>query len=133
MNRFKTIKRDLYFTNDHEWIDFQGSAAYIGVCNFKLSGIKEIQQIEFKEYSNPLKQGEVVANIQFDDYRIPVHMPIDGKIIRLNDHLLTGDENLLLRQPENNGWIALIAPSKLHERKGLLRPEEYKLFSENFG
>lgn len=28
----------MYYTRDHEWIDFQGSGAYVGVSNFKLSG-----------------------------------------------------------------------------------------------
>ncbi|SEN98147.1 hypothetical protein SAMN05660816_01801 [Niastella yeongjuensis] len=40
-----TIKRNLYYTNDHEWIDFQGVVAYVGVCRFKLSGFKEIHKI----------------------------------------------------------------------------------------
>jgi glycine cleavage system H protein len=46
------IKRNIYYTNDHEWIDFQGSVAYIGVCRFKLSGFKEIHMIKFTEISD---------------------------------------------------------------------------------
>jgi len=42
MNTDKAAKRDLYYTNDHEWIDFQGTIAYTGICLFKLLGFKEI-------------------------------------------------------------------------------------------
>src|ERR1035437_9839572 len=105
MNRPKAVLRDLYYTNDHEWIDFQGSEAFIGICNFKLSGIKQIQQIVFTERSDLIKQGDVVAIILCDDYQIPVHMPIDGKIIHINEMLLTSDKDILLQQPENYGWI----------------------------
>ena len=126
-----TVTRDLYFTPDHEWIDFQGSVAYVGVCLFKLSGIKQIQKIAFAEYSDYLKQGEVIATIHYDDYQIPVHMPIDGKIISINEMLLTGDEHILLQQPELNGWVALVVPSQHQERNGLLQAEEYRLLQGN--
>ncbi|THU30229.1 hypothetical protein FAM09_30475 [Niastella caeni] len=121
------IKRNLYYTHDHEWIDFQGSVAYVGVCSFKLSGIREIHNINLNELSNMLNPGEVICSIQFDDYLIKVHMPVEGKIISFNDLLLTEERNVLLLQPENNGWIALVAPSNLNDKAGLLSPEEYQL------
>jgi glycine cleavage system H protein len=120
------IKRNLYYTKDHEWIDFQGSVAYIGVCRFKLSGFKEIHKIEFREISDLIKEREVIGSIQFDDYQILVHMPVEGKIISINDLLLTEERDVLLQQPEQNGWIALIVPSSLVDKTGLLSPEEYK-------
>lgn len=121
------IKRNLYYTNDHEWIDFQGSVAYVGVCQFKLSGIKEIHNIDFNDFANILHPGEVICNIQYDDYQIQVHMPVEGNIISFNDLLLTEEKNVLLQQPENNGWIALIVPCRLNDKTGLLSVEEYQL------
>jgi glycine cleavage system H protein len=118
------FKRNLYYTNDHEWIDFQGSVAYIGVCRFKLSGFKEIHKIEFNQLSDLIKQGEVISNIQFDDYQIQVHMPVEGQIISINELLL---KDVLLQQPENNGWIALVVPSRLNDKTGLLSSEEYRV------
>jgi glycine cleavage system H protein len=132
MNASKPVMRNLYYTNDHEWIDFQGSVAYIGVCQFKLSGIKEIQQIVFAENSDLRKQGEIIASIHFDDYQIPVHMPVEGKIITINDLLLTDNKNLLIQQPENNGWIALAVPGQLNNKRGLLSPEEYSLLQAKY-
>jgi glycine cleavage system H protein len=125
------INRTLYYTDDHEWIDFQGSVAYIGVCRFKLSGFKEIHKIEFREISGLIKQGEVISSIQFDDYEILIHMPVEGKIISINDLLLTEEKVVLLQQPENNGWIALVAPSCLKDKSGLLSSEEYKMRSNH--
>jgi glycine cleavage system H lipoate-binding protein len=122
------IKRNLYYTNDHEWIDFQGSVAYIGVCRFKLSGFKEIHKIEFREISDLIKRGEVISSIQFDDYQIQLHMPVEGKIISINELLLTEEKEVLLQQPENNGWIALVVPTSLNDKSGLLSPEDYKMW-----
>jgi glycine cleavage system H lipoate-binding protein len=116
-------KKDLYYTNYYEWIEFLGSVAYIGVCPFKLAGIKKIEKIEFSEENNLNKSGEVVASIIYDDYKIDVHMPVSGKVISINDAILSGNANILLKEPETAGFIALIIPSSPYEREGLIIPE----------
>lgn len=125
MDAPKIRNKHVYYTQDHEWIDFQGSVAYVGICSFKLLGIRQIQQMVFIESSDQINRGEVIATIRYDDYLIHVNMPVNGKIISINELLLSGDENILLRQPEDNGWIALIVPSQFNEGLGLLSPAEY--------
>ena len=126
MNYQKQYKRDLYYTDDHDWIDFQGSVAYVGVGRFKLKGIKEIHKVDVSVNAGLQRKGERIATIRFEDHQIPVHIPVDGKVIIFNDLLLGSQYNVILEEPENNGWIALIVPNELYERKGLLHPEEYK-------
>lgn len=123
-------KRDLYYTNDYEWIDFQGSVAYIGLCPFKLKGIKQIEKIEFSEEGDSKKCGEVVASILYDDYKVDVHMPVNGKIISINDAILSGNENIILQEPETTGYIALIVPSSPYDRDGLIIFEKYRMPSK---
>jgi glycine cleavage system H protein len=120
-------KRDIYYTGDYEWIDFQGSVAYIGICPFKLTGIKEIQKIEFSKDNNSKKCGEVVASILYEDYKIDVHMPVSGKILSINDAILFGNEKIVLQEPENSGYIALIVPSSPDDREGLMISSKYSL------
>ena len=123
----KSINKDLYYTDDHEWIDFQGSIAYLGVCSFKLSGFKEIHRINFKEPSGFKKKGDTIATVIYNDYQIDAHMPVDGKIVEVNKTLLSGDQNTLLQYPEKSGWIALIVPTQPYERKDLLLPKQYQM------
>ena len=120
-------KKDLYYTRDHEWVNFQGSIAYIGVCSFKLKGIKQVEKIVFAEDTGFKKQGDTIAIIHFDDYRIPVAMPVDGKILNLNQWLINGQQEVLLQDAESSGWIALIVPSQPYERKNLLQYSQYNL------
>ncbi|NII27834.1 hypothetical protein HB364_22315 [Pseudoflavitalea sp. X16] len=124
----KAQKRDLYYTNDHEWIDFQGSVAYVGVCGFKLKGILQVEQFSFVDAEGLKKQGETIATIQYDDYQIAIRMPVDGKVISLNDALMAGRQDLLLQEPENNGWVALIVPDKPYERQGLMLQDQYRQY-----
>ncbi|MFC0773771.1 glycine cleavage system protein H [Terrimonas alba] len=127
MKTEQPAKKDLYYTKDHEWIDFQGTIAYVGICGFKLLGFKEIQQLTFNEPAGFKKQGEVLATIRYNDYQIEAHMPVDGKVLEINNSLGSGNVNMLIAQPEGSGWIAKIIPAQPYERKDLLMPKEYQM------
>lgn len=127
MNAQQSIKKDQYYTKDHEWIDFQGTVAYIGICKFKLTGFKQIQEISFNKPSGFKKQGEVIASVRYNDYLVEAHMPVDGKVLQVNEKLVSGNPNILLDCAESSAWIALIVPLLPHERKDLLLPKQYQL------
>jgi glycine cleavage system H protein len=123
----KSGKKDRYYTKDHEWIDFKGTIAYVGVCHFKLIGYKQIDKLVFKQSTGFKKQGEIIATIRYNEYQVHVSMPVDGKIVEINDALLTDNHQNLLQNAEADGWIAQIIPSQPYERKDLLMPEQYRM------
>ncbi len=127
MNTQLSIQKDPYYTNDHEWIQYQGTVAYTGICKFKLTGFKQIQEINFKEPLGFKKQGEVIATIKYNDYLVEAHMPVDGSILQVNEKLVDGNLNILLDGAESSAWIALIVPAQPQERKDLLLPKQYQL------
>jgi glycine cleavage system H lipoate-binding protein len=127
MIKDKSGNKDLYYTSDHEWIDFRGTIAYVGVCHFKLTGYKQIDKLVFKAEEGFRKQGETIAVIRYNEYEVKVNMPVDGKIVQVNT-ILSGDaHHELLQYPESTGWIAQIIPSQPYERKNLLMPEQYRM------
>lgn len=127
MHSQKAANKDLYYTSDHEWINFQGSVAYTGVCSFKLLGFKEIQQLNFAGSPGFMKRGDLIAIIKYNDYQVEARMPVDGNLVELNETLMHGNLNDLLKYAESSGWIAKIAPSEPYERKGLLLPKQYQM------
>lgn len=131
MNIHPSARKDLYYTKDHEWIDFQGTVAYIGICKFKLTGFKQIQEIRFNESLGFKKQDEVIASVKYKDYLIEAHMPVDGKVLHVNEKLVSGNLNILLDCAESSAWIAIIVPSLPHERKNLLLPKQYQMNSKS--
>jgi glycine cleavage system H protein len=130
MEAIQKFKKNVYFTNEHEWIDFQGAVAYIGVCSFKLTGIRSIESLTLQEPGNPYKKGDLIATIKYKEYSIPVCMPVDGKLLQINEKLLNGKEDILLTEAEDIGWIGLIVPSQPDERNGLLLPKDYPFVSK---
>jgi glycine cleavage system H protein len=127
MHMTNLVNKNLYYTKDHEWIDFQDAFAYIGVSNFKLIGFKEIEHIIIHKLSGFMKQGEIIATIKYNDYQIVAHMPVDGLILKVNYILRFGNKNILKKYAETSGWIALIEPSKPEERTDLAKIKKYQI------
>ena len=127
MKLSQLTRKDLYYTKDDEWIDFHGSIAYAGICSLKLAGFKQIQKITFSKASGFRKKGEIVAIIKYKDFKVSAHMPVDGKVLEVNEKLVNGNPNILLDCAESSGWIILIAPSMPHERTDLLLPKQYQM------
>src|SRR5678809_1509014 len=125
MNNEKISKKDLYYTPDHDWINFQGRVAYVGIGSFKLTGFKKIQQLFFQEPNDFCKQGDIIASIVYHDYQVELRMPVDGKLLKFNE-TLKEDPSPILQQPGNTCWLALIAPMQPYERHGLLLPKDYQ-------
>lgn len=127
MNIGKQVKRDIYYTKEHEWIDYRGTIAYIGVSHFKLTGFRQIDQIIFGDTGGARKQGERIVTIRYNDYEVAVNMPVDGKIVCINESLLSGELNGLLQHAEGSAWIAQIIPNQPYDRKDLIMPEQYRM------
>ena len=119
------LGKDIYYTNDHEWIDFNGKYAYVGVCKFKLTGIGNIKAIEFHAHGGLVKKGQVLATVISDDYNIPVHMPVDGWFVENNRALLL-NPSLTSQQAGKDGWIALIKPLQPYMAGDLIDSITYK-------
>lgn len=126
MNITSPGKRDLYYTTDHEWIDFQGSVAYAGICTFKLTGFKAIHDLQLAASGVFLDRGEKIATVRYNDYEVDVHMPVAGKVIQFNE-ALEQDQQIVLNAAESSGWIAMISPAQPYDRTSLLLPAAYRL------
>lgn len=65
--------------------------------------------------------------LKYKDFTVSAHMPVDGKVLEVNENLLNGNHNVLLDYAETSGWIILIAPSMPHDRTDLLLPKQYQM------
>jgi glycine cleavage system H lipoate-binding protein len=72
-----------------------------------------------------------VATVKYNDYLVEAHMPVDGRVLQVNEKLVSGNLNILLDCAESSAWIAIIVPSVPHERKDLLLPKQYHMNSKS--
>ena len=127
MSKLNKAKRDLYYTNRHDWIDFQGSVAYIGAAMLKVMQASKEFKLQYVDNQGFARKDEIVAHLECDGNTIPVHMPVDGKIVLLNEALLDSNRNSLIKSAESGAWLAKIIPAQPYERKGLLLPKQYQM------
>jgi glycine cleavage system H protein len=121
----------MYYTRDHEWIDFQGTGAYVGVSNFKLIGFREIDEVIFRETKSPMKKGDLVAWIRYKDYKIEILMPVDGSIVQINKIFLGNNLKQISTHLQKSGWIFSIIPTNYYHREDLIPIEEYMTLIRN--
>ncbi len=121
----------MYYTRDHEWIDFQGTGAYVGVSNFKLIGFRAIDEVIFHDVHRFKKKGDVIAWIRYKDYKIEILMPVSGSIVQVNKVFLDEDLDQISTHLEKTGWIVSIIPANPFERKELIPTNEYMSLIKN--
>lgn len=114
----------MYYTNEHEWIDYRGYTAYVGVCKGKLSGINDIESAVFCEALSNSDQGTVIVSFISGHKLVKVHMPVDGKIIEFNSKLIE-NPSMILSTAQHSVWIARISPNAPYKREGLMQEHQY--------
>jgi glycine cleavage system H protein len=116
----------MYYTKDHEWIDFQGALAYVGLSNFKLLGFKTIHEVDMKEPLQFAPKGVVLLSVRYNDWWIDLHMPVDGRVVRLNRIFLMNNLDQIAEHMRHSRWIVSIAPDRPTDRSALLSFSQYQ-------
>ena len=122
---------DRYYTTEHLWILPEKECAVIGLTKQITSQLLDIQVLDFPGNSNgaaaEIKKGDVICSIESAKMTLDVYSPADGTLIQTNPEL-ESDPNLLLRSPEEEGWLCKISPvtpENLAEFFDLSQYEEY--------
>lgn len=106
------LQENMFYTKEHEWICFKGGAAYVGVSSFKLIGIHKIDDIRlFKfEAGDILKKGTPMLKLFYKEYVIPLHAPIDCKLLEIHNIIEDGTWEQIIADPEEDGWLFMVEP-----------------------
>ncbi len=120
-----TIKENLKYTKDHEWVRVDGDVAYIGVSDFAQHELGDVVFVECNTVGETLAKEETFGIIEAVKTVSDTFMPISGEVLEFNDALETNPE-LINNDPYGEGWIVKIAPSNLAELNDLLDATAYK-------
>jgi glycine cleavage system H protein len=124
--KISTISRPrINFTDNHEWIDVNGTVGFVGVSAHRLKGIENIVHVKWYDPKGIIDKGAIIAEIHTAEEIIPVYAPLCCKYLGRNQKL-TGNLNLILESPQDNGWVFFVIPIKLSHQVPLLSPENYQ-------
>ena len=125
------IPQGIYFNKNHTWAHLGDSgAARVGVDDFVQRMVGELQLSGLKAPGDPIKKGDLLAEIAQDGKMLKVFSPISGEVIEVND-LLAEDPGLMNDDPYQKGWIYRIKPSNwIKDTSSCLLAEKASQWSE---
>ncbi|HCJ58027.1 glycine cleavage system protein GcvH [Lutispora sp.] len=120
------VKKDLFYSNDHEWVRVEGEKAYIGITDYAQHSLGEIVYVELPEVDNELNAGEVFGVIESVKAASDSYLPVSGKVLEVNEEL--SDSPQLINEDPYASWVVLIEMSDKSELDNLMNAQEYEEF-----
>lgn len=118
------VKKDRYYTKDHEWALVKGNKAWIGITDYAQKELGDVVYVDLPQVGESYESGETIANIESVKSVAPVYAPLSGTVIEVNEAL--GEEpHLINESPYEDGWIAVIELSDPMEVEDLMPAEDY--------
>jgi len=120
-----TIRDDLKYTQDHEWIVAEGNIGTVGITDFAQESLGDVTFVELPEVGSVFQKGETFGVVESVKAASDLYLPVSGKVIEVNAALESAPE-LLNSSPYDDGWllkVELAEPSQIDE---LLSPTAYR-------
>ncbi len=119
-----------YYTQEHEWIDVEGTNATVGITDYAQSQLGDIVFAEVPAAGAALKKGGDAAVVESVKAASDVYAPVTGNVTEGND-ALADDPALVNSDPEGAGWFFKLSLDDLSELDGLMDAAAYQAFVDS--
>lgn len=93
-----------YYSEDHIWVEIRGEEATVGISQYAVDELGEIEYIELPMEDEDVIVGEDIGLLESSANSQSIYAPISGTIIAVNEEL-ESDPVLINDSPEEKGWI----------------------------
>lgn len=118
-----SVPSDLLYTADHEWVQFTGDVARIGITHYAQDALGDIVYIQLPSVGSAVGSGDGFSEIESTKSVNDVYAPVAGTVSAVNETLSATPE-LLNTDPYGEGWICEITTAG-GDRSGLISADEY--------
>ena len=118
------------YTKEHEWVEFDGDTAIVGITNHAQESLGDIVFIDLPSVGKKVKSNEELCVIESVKAASDIYAPLDGQVIEINNNL-TDDASIVNQDPEKDGWIFKMKISNSNQYNNLMNLNEYLAFLEN--
>lgn len=120
--------RDVYYTENHEWVRVEEGQAYVGITNHAQEELGEVVFVELPSTETHVERGEEVLTVESLKAATQIYAPISGNIVEVNEEL---DETPdLLNEEPFEQHIFVLEIEQREELEALLTAEDYENFLE---
>ena len=120
-----TIKEDLKYTRDHEWVRVEGESIVIGITDFAQKELGDIVYVDVDTEGDTLEKEEVFGSVEAVKTVSDLMMPVSGEIVTFNE-VLEDEPELVNSDPYGDGWMIKVLVSDFKELGSLLSADQYK-------
>ena len=116
-----------YFTQDHEWIDVDGTSGVVGITDYAQSQLGDITYVDLPAVGSTVKKGDAPCVVDSVKAASDVYSPVSGTITAANEALGDAPETVNT-DPEEGGWLFRIDLSDTAELGGLMDKAAYDAY-----
>lgn len=116
-----------YFTDEHEWIEVDGTSATVGITDYAQSQLGDIVFVETPDAGKALTKGGDAAVVESVKAASDVYAPVSGTVTEGNP-ALADDPALVNSDPEGEGWFFKLTLDDPSQLDGLMDADAYKAF-----
>lgn len=120
------VLKELLYTKEHEWVRVEGEKAYIGITDFAQHALGSIVYVELPEVDSEVNEGDTFGTIESVKAASDVFMPIDGKILEVNESIVDNPE--LVNEDAFENWMVCAEILNNGQLQGLLDADSYEKF-----
>lgn len=122
------VKKDLFYTESHEWVKVEGNIATVGISDFAQDQLGDIVYAEAVEEDTEVAVEDSVGSVESVKMASDIYAPVAGKIIAANVEL--EDEPEVINDEPFESWFVKIEMSDPADLDKLLNADDYEKFIE---
>lgn len=118
------ILKDLLYTPTHEWVKIENNKAKIGITDYAQHSLGSVVFVDLPNIDSTFGQFDPFGAVESVKAASDLLMPVSGKVIAVNEALLSQPE--LLNDDAFANWVIEVEVSDTAEVSKLLSPEAYQ-------
>ncbi|MCF7886590.1 MAG: glycine cleavage system protein GcvH [Candidatus Marinimicrobia bacterium] len=119
-----SVKEDLFYTKEHEWIKVEDETGTIGITDYAQEELGDIVFVELPEEGEEVSKGDPIGTIEAVKTVSDIYSPVSGEVIEINNSLEDEAEKIN-EDPFGEGWIVKLKLNDKSEVDELLSAQEY--------
>ena len=123
-----TIKENLFYTEDHEWVSVEDNIATIGVTDFAQSSLGDIVFVELPEQDTTYDSGDSFGVVESIKSVSDLYTPLSGKVLEKNLEVEETPEKI--NENAFAAWLIKIEMSDKDQLNELMDDKKYAEFCD---
>ncbi len=119
-----SIPKELFYSETHEWVRFEGEEAYVGITEYAANELGDLVYVNLAEEGAEVTKGEAFTDVESVKAVSDVNSPVSGVIAAVNEEL--GDAPEKVNEAPYDAWFVRV--KDITDKEGLMTADEYEAF-----